>query len=53
MVYALFIGAQVREQDRFDRIIYLSQQEQKIRLWRENRDLPSDPAEWILQPEKK
>lgn len=53
IIYALGVGAQLRESTKLDRLKYLSQQEKKIRLWRHNRDLPEDFPIWILDAEGK
>lgn len=53
IIYAMGVGAQLRESTKLDRLKYLSQQEKKIRLWRRNRDLPEDFPSWILDAEEK
>jgi hypothetical protein len=50
--YGIWAGAVDREVGRVGRLINLSEQEKRVRTYRENRDLPPEIPSWILNETK-
>jgi hypothetical protein len=53
LFYGVMIGTYDREGYRADRLINLSEQEQRVRLFRKNIGLPEEPPAWIISGEPK
>jgi uncharacterized membrane protein (UPF0136 family) len=51
LFHGIQTGSYDREFGREARMVNLSDQERRIRLYRENRDLPADPPAWITTGE--
>jgi hypothetical protein len=53
LFYGITIGTYDREGYRADRLIDLSEQEQRVRVFRKNIGLPEEPPAWIVSGEPK
>ncbi|MGH6663750.1 MAG: hypothetical protein ACREB2_02445 [Pseudolabrys sp.] len=53
LFYGVTIGTNDRDGYRADRLINLSEQEQRVRTFRKNIGLPKEPPDWIVSGEPK
>ena len=48
LLYGIYVGSQARQLAQLNQLISLSETEKQIRIYRENRELPSDFPTWVF-----